>query len=277
MEDMKKGSSSMPQPSKQPAATHLAPASVEQNFQQPGIDFVPQEFDDYDDGQLSVLAVEWVKDANEKDKENRPEQSKKMRLLDRQPGAQRVTWDSQDEAGPSNSKRTRAESEASSDGGFQTDPRMPNPDRRSAAPPAIQFVDDGDDRPSPPKRARRQQDEGDEESDEDEDLNVAIRKQQRAQRREEARAAEDEEAEIPPGTFEQVSRVARVHAARARAAEEPRKRSPWSEEDTQLLIEYVGTYGCAWSVIEQLGGWERVVDQVALKDKARNIKVSYLK
>ncbi|TGO07042.1 hypothetical protein BTUL_0341g00030 [Botrytis tulipae] len=54
-------------------------------------------------------------------------------------------------------------------------------------------------------------------------------------------------------------------------------RTPWSDEDTQLLIDYIGDLGPWWSEIAKRGEFERDnITQVGLKDKARNIKVDML-
>ncbi|TGO81564.1 hypothetical protein BPOR_1103g00010 [Botrytis porri] len=54
-------------------------------------------------------------------------------------------------------------------------------------------------------------------------------------------------------------------------------RTPWSDEDTQLLIDYIGDIGPWWSQIAKHAEFERDnITQVGLKDKARNIKVDML-
>ncbi|KAK8910985.1 hypothetical protein QC760_000054 [Botrytis cinerea] len=55
-------------------------------------------------------------------------------------------------------------------------------------------------------------------------------------------------------------------------------RTPWSDKDTQLLIDYIGEKGPMWKEIEKSGDqFERDnITQVGLKDKARNIKVDIL-
>lgn len=57
----------------------------------------------------------------------------------------------------------------------------------------------------------------------------------------------------------------------------PKRRVPWSQADTELLVELIENYGAAWSLIESMGKWEYKRDQIALKDKARNLKVGWLK
>lgn len=65
--------------------------------------------------------------------------------------------------------------------------------------------------------------------------------------------------------------------ARIRGLKRPQKRVPWSEADEERLVDLIGRYGCMWSLLEQKGGFEHDRGQVALKDKARNIKVDFLK
>jgi hypothetical protein len=43
------------------------------------------------------------------------------------------------------------------------------------------------------------------------------------------------------------------------------------------LIELIGKHCTRWSIIQSEGTFEVKRDQVALKDKARNIKATYLK
>jgi hypothetical protein len=55
------------------------------------------------------------------------------------------------------------------------------------------------------------------------------------------------------------------------------KRVFWTGADEDHLVRLIEEYGTSWSVIAKLGGFQTNRDQVALKDKARNMKVSYLK
>lgn len=59
-------------------------------------------------------------------------------------------------------------------------------------------------------------------------------------------------------------------------------RRRWGAEETKRLIDLVGEFGCAWARIkeEDEESSDPILigrDQVALKDKARNIKMDYLK
>ncbi|KAH8601669.1 hypothetical protein B0O99DRAFT_607132 [Bisporella sp. PMI_857] len=89
---------------------------------------------------------------------------------------------------------------------------------------------------------------------------------------------EDDDIGINPSQATQISRM-RMQRARFQRNEPTRARIPWSESDQRRLIHYIGKYGCSWATIEQNGRFERTqgVNQVGLKDKARNLKVNYLK
>ena len=259
---------------------------------EPSDDFRPVIDDDEgnDRPTAQYLAI-WNAHSNDKNKENRPipEQAraspKKRSLLHRQPNAEKVQWEdnSQDSVGgPSNRKRARQdreETEESEDQGFQHDQRVPDPSRRTAAPPArrrtpVQAT------PSPPKRARVQS--------RNDSLFVERDDGRRSQDRAEAALQasarlgafdDDDEDEEDRPRFTQVSQAAHLASVRLKAMNDtsPQKRTAWSEPDTHHLIDLIGDYGCSWSTIEKQGGFEVARGQVALKDKARNIKVSFLK
>ncbi|TGO32206.1 hypothetical protein BHYA_0340g00040 [Botrytis hyacinthi] len=99
---------------------------------------------------------------------------------------------------------------------------------------------------------------------------------------------EDDEGSVqlpqddPPGTVAHSFTQASAHLnVRAQAIKNgfsaTQTRTPWSDEDTQLLIDYIGDLGPWWSEIAKRGEFERDnITQVGLKDKARNIKVDML-
>ena len=87
----------------------------------------------------------------------------------------------------------------------------------------------------------------------------------------------------PPGipSYDDISDIAKnytsVFVAQQREAK-PQSRRPWSSESTQRLIGYIGIHGTKWSEIAKLNDpLLEGRDQVALKDKARNVKVEYRK
>jgi hypothetical protein len=87
---------------------------------------------------------------------------------------------------------------------------------------------------------------------------------------------EEEDEEAPPPTFSQVASTART-LTRHHAPYRVQTRTPWSEDDNDHLISLIEQFGCSWALIEQQGNFERDVNQVALKDRARNMKVTFVK
>ncbi|KAH8776962.1 hypothetical protein BGZ57DRAFT_854360 [Hyaloscypha finlandica] len=289
-------SSSAPQPkSKEQGASQakasktaqdVSPDDLDNNDLDGGFEEQPRSAEEY--------AQVWVGYSNERNKENRP--APKRRLVDRQPGARQMQWeDSQDSTpGPSTNKRKYQESvgeenederreeeeeeELSEDEGFQEDHRVPDPARRAAAPIARR-QSPGQDAPSPPKRREIER------PGNNTDRDVARRRQQRAKsvarantRREVVNDDEDDET-YPPPTFPQASLAAKLNVAqsRSRMEREPQKRVPWSDADSKRLIDGIEQFGCSWSVIAKNTDFDHPRDQIALKDKARNMKVTFLK
>lgn len=92
----------------------------------------------------------------------------------------------------------------------------------------------------------------------------------------------------PPSSSHVAATQAAAQAVRNQAAARPpppaqrnfthQKRLPWSIEETEELVRLIALYGSKWvKIIEQgQGVFAPKRDQVALKDKARNIKVDYL-
>lgn len=56
-------------------------------------------------------------------------------------------------------------------------------------------------------------------------------------------------------------------------------RNPWTNEETETLIGLIGEHGISWKLLKECDNASRLKnrDQVALKDKARNMKFDYLK
>ena len=77
-----------------------------------------------------------------------------------------------------------------------------------------------------------------------------------------------------------INRIAK-NKVRAQGLPKVQTRRPWSEEETSVLIEYIMEHGTSYAYIKQLDEDDQNIlegrDQVALKDKARNIKTDYLK
>ena len=89
----------------------------------------------------------------------------------------------------------------------------------------------------------------------------------------------------PPSTvpdLQQLTQLSRSMTIAARKSKEPQQRRAWTRDDTRLLIRAVDVYNCKWSTIEKLIKegtirFEVQRDQQALRDKARLVKVDYLK
>ncbi|KAG9229872.1 hypothetical protein BJ875DRAFT_473715 [Amylocarpus encephaloides] len=212
----------------------------------------------------------------EKNKENLPDANENKRRLNYQaPNARRVEWhdDSQDDEPiaivTSGQGRVNTQSsDESEDQGYEVDHRVPNPSRRHAPAPNSRSVsrhnqDASRERPRP------------EVQDEDEFLQASARDSEQD-------IVEDLEAEedVPPPSTAEVRVAARDRTIRAKIAANPgeiRHRLPWSLADEQQLTQLIEQYGCKWSFIFNRGDWEDERNQGALKDKARNLKVAWLK
>lgn len=59
----------------------------------------------------------------------------------------------------------------------------------------------------------------------------------------------------------------------------PQKRVAWTNEETEALINLIEEHGISWAFLKQQDGLDKLErrDQVALKDKARNMKFDFLK
>lgn len=153
----------------------------------------------------------------------------------------------------------------SQDTGFQADrqPVQPRAQRR----PALGAPQSAD-RPSKKRRKSKPaltQEEIDANAAED-----AVKSERRA-----ADIAANLAAQPP---FSQISEQARTTKARL-APREPQIRKPWDDHDCALLVQAISEHGSGWSAIEKAyaGAWHRDrCNQIDMKDKARNMKVSYL-
>jgi len=257
----------------------------------------------------------WVASSNDKNKENRPliqNVRTKRRMTGKQPdlgrtqiGAQesiaessklkrsRQTYADTDEGGTSsNSKRsryTRAETEVSEDEGFEEDRRLPNPGRRTTVPRARNPISVPQSRPQ--AQAYNNYEDLDEEGGGDngiEDRPDDTRSKQRrllhvrvADRNEDEDSdLEDIEINRPSATFSEVQASAKTAITKAKyrsGNNDTQRRTAWSEHDSELLLTRINQIGCSWTGIAQMGGFEHERGQVALKDKARNMKVAFLK
>ncbi len=236
----------------------------------------PQEADDEDDERVPAQEVEEARMNRvlalrdrveaESNKENIVETqtnlqppSGQRRLIDRQDNATRVAWDSQDTG--SNPNASQAELDEGDDFQRQQPPinatskrSLESSNKRTAnEPPRSQG-------PSP-KRVRIREANG-------------TRAQSIAQDRQSSRP--------PPSQVEEY--LAANAAAKERKAwqvKPPQVRKGWTEEETERLLELIEEHGTSWALLKSedsvAGNVLESRDQVALKDKARNMKLDYLK
>ncbi|KAI6247528.1 hypothetical protein HI914_04304 [Erysiphe necator] len=144
----------------------------------------------------------------------------------------------------------------SEDQNFEEDRRNPDPSRRMLV-PAAQRPSAFQCNSSLPKQASNQ-------------LRVGI---------DDSSGSSEEEGRSTHHTISQITTAAKQNAARSRMTSSGVQiRVPWSHNDEELLLNGIEKYGCSWSsLLNIIRGWEYERDQVALKDKARNMKVSFLK
>lgn len=231
--------------------------------------------------------------------EQRPVETRKPRLIDRQRGAVRINFDSQvsTQSGVSDSREKNDNgiqlsdgedeqeqmSDASQDGGFQQDMRpndvnsrrnfthlnqhsvaepgaaLPRAQKRAGAPKETR---------NPKRRPRRSERPIQQEDDEEDDFREAVTQQNYNN--------------IP--TQSQIQNYKRVNAsAKTRMAERPKKvqsRKAWTDVETETLLNLIEEHGTSWISLKKIDGNNGKLanrDQVALKDKARNMKLDFLK
>ncbi|KAL8848778.1 MAG: hypothetical protein Q9221_006249 [Calogaya cf. arnoldii] len=160
----------------------------------------------------------------------------------------------------------RSQSDISEDEGFQQDTR-PVTKRLITSEMDNNTTANGQ---SPPKRARTGRERR--EAVEDGDLGGAMQSHNAAN--------------APPAASQvEVYRLANAKAKErvALRPKRPQTRKPWSPEETERFMELMEEYGLSWTVLKQRdrlhkdGPVLEDRDQVALKDKARNMKMDLLK
>ena len=228
----------------------------------------------------------------------RPNNKPRLRYIDEQPNAKKAEWSSQ---GSEQSQQTSMGSQKrkqllethddsdSHDEGFQADRRDVDLNRRIAAPrvPAGWESSAAPPRRSP-KRARVEEEPALQDDDqENERAFQTIQARQREQRPQlqsvsrltAAKNPFDEDEEYaPPLSATQIAAIARSASSTARRrAAKAQSRTFWSETDTEQFIDLIKEVGCSWSDIAKVAEFEVERGQVALKDKARNLKVQFLK
>lgn len=232
----------------------------------------------------------WDMHNADKNKENRPVPGRgkapasKPSMFDPQPNATRLEWeeyDSQNVGGPSKRKRDspgeEEESEESEDGGFESDHRTHNVDRRQQQPMIRQRS------PAPVGQRSAKKPRLSPPVDEATDAEQRNRVRAEAVLQRNARGATEEvhDEEVSLLTQARIEAITATQRAKQRNPQ-PKTRTPWSVRDEQHLVDLIGEHGCSWSLLQKFGEFEREVPdgqvgQVALKDKARNLKMMYLK
>ena len=230
--------------------------------------------------------------SREQDKENIPQRpeatlkSNSRSFIDRQPNAKKIPFESQSASqqgstvDPKSQRRQQiAEvenddedqpSSPSEDEGFQVDnrknfrqPQIPVRSTKRVAPVAALR--------SSAKRTHHAQ-----ERQEERGVSAGLDPEYRNATRNASNAAIPSQGEMYRTVNTQSKAVTRV-----RLPKKTQVRRPWSEAETDRLIDLIEEHGISWAYIQSIdagnGGVLGYRDQVALKDKARNIKFDYLK
>ena len=93
----------------------------------------------------------------------------------------------------------------------------------------------------------------------------------------------EEETQLPPHRlFEEYTRANEsAKQWTAVATKQPQRRSAWTSEETEMLLVLITEWGTSWKFLKEQDLMQEHVledrDQVALKDKARNMKMDFLK
>ena len=240
-----------------------------------------QDIADPSDVTRAFIAEALSQRGPEVNKENTPQslQKQKRRFIDPQPNAVRITFDSQESTAdpeqrpfrPSQaSGKRRRESmfvndDDSDEDAFQDDQRSvdANARRQRIARAA-----------SPPKRQRIAATQEPERSTQRVSTNPGAAGDKISHPSSSAPARSGRTANVT-----EVNNFAKAQTMRAKA-KVTQTRTPWSSEETEALIEYIKDEGCSWSAIMKADEDRGILqgrDQVKLKDKARNIKMDFLK
>ena len=198
----------------------------------------------------------------EQDKENDPSMAQRSRgpkgkLNELQPDAEHLEFDSQVDEGAdqasSEGRRPRETSKSSEDQEFESDTRKSRRKRKAAIGAAAsahkrpRTVSLSSATPTPPSPSQTSRGE----------------------------------APSMSQMYHTTNQQAKATTSRFNRTKPVQSRRPWSAEEIERLIELIEENGISWAKIKaidnQHGGVMTRRDQVALKDKARNMKVDYLK
>lgn len=176
----------------------------------------------------------------------------KQRFIDPQVNAERVHFDSPQ------LPNTHADSDISDDAGFEKDHRA---------------VDDSTRRNKKPTRKRTAVDSG----------AYGHRAPKKAHQVEEPSAPvfqHDTELMPKPSQLDNLKMANQQNKRIALKSKKLQSRKAWTDEETERLIQLVEDHGTSWSLLKEEDEGKNVLkdrDQTALKDKARNIKLDFLK
>ena len=79
--------------------------------------------------------------------------------------------------------------------------------------------------------------------------------------------------------YKDANSTAKANRAKMSGVKPPQRRHAWTERETNLLIDLIGEHGTSWAVLKREDKMDVLArrDQVALKDKARNIRFDFEK
>lgn len=204
--------------------------------------------------------------------------TKKQNFIDPQPGAIKVAFESQesdllpqqanerhDKSNPPVEEEYEEMEDPSSDNGYQSDVRTLDVDsRRSKKPigkrPAEDIVVTHQQSPKKARSSRTR-------STTTNNVGDAVARHNQENNPRPSQIANYKKANVQ---------------AKLNTAVRPKKvqsRKPWTDEETDSLIRLIEIYGTSWKLLKERDKKEVLIDrdQVALKDKARNIKLDFLK
>ncbi|KAK5102116.1 TTAGGG repeat binding factor [Exophiala xenobiotica] len=263
---------------------------------------------------LNVLNVT-QRQAKESNKENSPPR-RRYGLLDRQPGARKVNWDDTDSPPPdtSQSKRPRTNDDGSEEEDeFERDPRQakrPRPANdkavtistrtRGNASGSDMFVNDSDEQEEQNRAPSRTSPQPVSQRPAPSNTRAVPSSTQPLPPHAAAATASSSArhqspsfpaSAPPPSSYEAYEATRRQAQTNSRFAtlvastatfRPPQVRRPWSAEELKRLIELMKQFGTSWAKIKQADDRMAVPQltdrsQVQLKDKARNMKLDFLK
>lgn len=262
------------------SAHDLAESSNEQeNIQRNAEHINPESEEDFFQTQRNTQRIlkRRAQNESEANKENQTSDSRqsqettgKRRLIDRQAGASKVDWDSQN-------SNLRSQQEIVP---IENEDDVPEPSQNRTNRQALRQVD----------RRRAPEPAADQNMSPRRIHDISRRSEpNESQRRSREQTRHASQASQPTQPTQPRSSQVPSHMdanattlsiATLKKQKPAQTRRPWSEDETETLIDLVGKHGISWSVLKTQDDTRRRVldrrDQVALKDKARNIKVDFL-